>query len=245
MLQNGSYRLNEDRILLNSVTQACQLKNYQITTRFPIKKGLLNMLMDQLGNIFDKQPYLLILYQAIFITLYFGLFRIGELTAASGNHVVLAKDVHIGRDKNKLMFMLHTSKTHTKGHKPQIIKISETRCFQSTAATSQQTTHYRYCPFKMIKNYIDIRKHQVRDNEQFFVFADRSPVSANQLRTTLKSAIRSTGLNPDPYCVHGMHVAHSSDLLAAGVSVETIKKLSRWKSNSVYTYLKFEHNYSV
>ena len=151
MLQNGGYRLNEDRILLNSVTRACQLKNDQITRQFPIKKGLLNMLMDQLGNIFDKQPYLLILYRAIFITLYFGLFRIGELTAASGNHAVLAKDVCIGRNKNKLMFVLHTSKTHTKGHKPQIIKISKTRCFQSTAATSQQTTCYRYCPFKMIK----------------------------------------------------------------------------------------------
>ena len=76
------------------------------------------MLMDQLGNIFDKQMYLLILYQAIFITLYFGLFRIGELTAASGNHAVLAKDIHIGRNKNKLMFVLHTSKTHSCIWKP-------------------------------------------------------------------------------------------------------------------------------
>ena len=153
------------------------------------RPGLSSSSHCQLGNIFDKQPYLLILYRAIFITLYFGLFRIGELTAESGNHAVLAKDVCIGRNKNKLMFVLHTSKTHTKGHKPQIIKISETRCFQSTAATSQQTMCYRYCPFKMIKNYIDIRKHRVHDNEQFFVFTDRSLVSANQLRTTLKSAI--------------------------------------------------------
>ena len=39
-------------------------------------------------------------------------------------HVVKAKDVHIGINKDKLMFVLHSSKTHGKGTKPQIVKIN-------------------------------------------------------------------------------------------------------------------------
>ena len=60
--------------------------------------------------------------------MYFGMFRIGEMTESQ--HVVKAKDVHIGINKDKLMFVLHSSKMHGKGTKPQIVKIN---CFGANA----------------------------------------------------------------------------------------------------------------
>ena len=36
--------------------------------------------------------------------------------------------------------------------------------------------------------------------------------------------------------MHGIRLGHVTDLLNLGVSVETIKKLGRWKSNAVYVY---------
>ena len=118
MLQNGGYILNEDKVLLNSLTGACKLNNDHLKTRFPIKRGLLYMIMDQIRHIFDRQPYLSWLYQVIFITGYYGLFRVSELMKTLSGHQVRAKDVHIGKNKNKLLFVLHTSKMHTKGMKP-------------------------------------------------------------------------------------------------------------------------------
>ena len=53
------------------------------------------------------------LYQVLIITTYYGMFRIGEVTLS--DHVVKARDVHIALNKPKLLFVLHSSKTHTKG----------------------------------------------------------------------------------------------------------------------------------
>ena len=75
-----------------------------------------------MNKLFANQPYLLALYKAMYVTAYYGLFRVGELTLSE--HVVKAVDVHQGKNKDKLLFVLHTSKTHTRESKPQTITIS-------------------------------------------------------------------------------------------------------------------------
>ena len=122
----------------------------------------------------NQQPYLATLYKSVLSTMYFGLFRIGEVTES--DHVIKAKDVHIGKNKKKLMFILHSSKTHTPGVKPQIIKIT------SSQNIKQNNT---YCPFKLLQDYIQIRKKYKTANEQFFVFRDRSPLKVFHLRIVL------------------------------------------------------------
>ena len=72
----------------------------------------------------DTQPYLAHLYCALFSTAYYGLFHVGEIT--SGSHPVQVQNVHIGRNKNKVLFILLTSKTHGLYSKPQTIKITST-----------------------------------------------------------------------------------------------------------------------
>ena len=58
----------------------------------------------------------------MFTAAYYGLFRVGEIMLSE--HMVKAIDVHVDTNKNKLLFILRSSKTHTKGNHPQIIKIS-------------------------------------------------------------------------------------------------------------------------
>ena len=79
------------------------------------------MILRTTEQYFRDQPFLNMLYQALFATSYFGLFRVGELTL--GEHTVKARDVQIGKNKNKMLFILRTSKTHWKDAKPQMIKI--------------------------------------------------------------------------------------------------------------------------
>ena len=54
----------------------------------------------------------------------------------------------------------------------------------------------------------------------------------------LNQVLTDAGFNPKYYGMHAMHAGHAQDLLLLGLSIEMIKKIGRWKSNCVYTYLK-------
>ena len=68
----------------------------------------------------------------------------GEITA--GTHPVLAKDVHIAENKDKVLFVLHTSKTHGKRDKPQMVRITSNRNPNKASLTESER-----CPFAMLK----------------------------------------------------------------------------------------------
>ena len=59
------------------------------------------------------QMYLGRLYAALFSTTYYGLLHVSELT--SGAHPIKVGDVQIGMNKQKILFILRTSKTHNRG----------------------------------------------------------------------------------------------------------------------------------
>ena len=119
--------LNENKVLLTSLIKACKIHNDCIKTKLPIRKGLLTNLIQAVDKLYVTNPqlYLSAMYKALFCTAYFGMFRVRELTKSS--HTVKAKDVHIGINKKKLMFVLHSSKSHDEGNKPQVIKINAVR----------------------------------------------------------------------------------------------------------------------
>ena len=180
------------------------------------------------------QHYLNKLYKAVFSAAYYGLLRIGELTFSQ--HCLLAHNVHIGKNKEKLLFILNSLKTHSRGQKPQLIKIASTPI--PAAVKDKSIISKKHCPYSLIHDFIAIRPAQLLMNEPFFVFADRSPLPSAQLNKVLKALITRMGLNPKPYSMHSYHGSRASDLLKLGVSVETIKKIGCWKSNAVFTYLR-------
>ena len=104
ILLEDNYELNDNKSLISSLTRACRLHFDRVQLRLPIHQKLLNTLLHKVEILYDQQPYLSVLYRAIMSTAYFGMFRIGELT--SGNHPVLAQDVHVGDNKNKMLFVL-------------------------------------------------------------------------------------------------------------------------------------------
>ena len=240
VLMNVNEEINENSVLLSSLTRAYKLHNDRVTTKLPISKHMLWLILSGVTKLFDipPQPYLEILYKTLFMTAYFGLFRIGELTESA--HNVKAVDVHVGLNKDKLMFVLHSSKMHTKGVKPQIIKINAIGQLQEKLdRTSKIHTVRSLCPFQAIQQYIKVRKKRKINvpEEPFFIFNDRKAVKPNNFRFILKKAIRTMGLDDTFYSSQGFHSGRACDLLDMGISVETIRKLGRWKSTSVYTYL--------
>ena len=89
-----------------------------------------------------------------------------------------------------------------------------------------------------MREYATKRGSYDNDTEIFFIFSDGRPVSPNQFRSLLKVILNKAGFNPSLYSGHSFRIGRSNDLLKLGLSVETIKKLGRWKSNAVFKYLK-------
>ena len=185
---------------------------------------------------FSMQPYLRKLYAALYLTAYYGLFRVGEL--ATGDHPILAQNVHIATNKNKLLFYLETSKTHGKDKEPQMVKITAVQ--QKNTIDSKQKDN-DYCPFLALRSFLKVRPGFYSEQEAFFVFRDQWPIKPEQFRITLKKALQRAGLQDNLYNGHSFRAGRSIDLLNMGISVETIKKLGRWsiKSNAVFKYLRY------
>ena len=242
VLMDNGFDIKEDRFLISSLTKACRITNDEVRTRLPIQRGLLIILLRQVQVKFADQPYLSILYQTLLSTAYFGLFRVGELT--KGDHPVLAKDVHIEYNKRKLLFLLRSSKTHDKGSKPQIIKISSTKqksvksVKMSRCATNDLAGTELLCPYLLLRQYAIVRGLYDNDFEPFFIYRDKTPVRPTHMRNCLRTALSECGFNAMAYCTHSLRSGQSLDLLKLGLSVKTIKKLGRWKSNTVFKYLR-------
>ena len=226
VLKDNKIKLEEDQYLINSLTKACRLINgKQVRHRLPIQKPLLRIILKKVEEYYLKrnQPYLRIMYQCLLSTMYFGLFRVGELT--KGKHTVLARNVNIASNKKKFLFVLPTSKTTYRDSKPQLIKISSTPI---NNVNHQKSESQLPCPYELLRKYRKIRSNYVHDDEQFFVFADNSPVTPTHIRKCLKKMLKLAKFNDRNYSVHSLRAGRSCDLLKLGVSVETIKKIGCW-----------------
>ena len=173
LLENDK-EVHEDRFLLTSLTKACRFRNSEIVTRLPIQKWLTNIIVIETLRCFALQPYLASLYSAIFITAYYGMLHIREVT--KGSHPILARDVQIGINKKKILFILRSSKTHWIDSKPQLIKISSklTRQHNQSSMTrdSNNITAKNICPYQILLQYVDCRQPQKSNSEPFFIFQD-------------------------------------------------------------------------
>ena len=227
-------RLNQDQYLINSLTRACKLKNDSYRVRLPVQKDLLQIMLKKIQQHFlaEGQIYLMHLYMAMISTAYYGLFRVSEITHSE--HTIKAADVSIGINKCKLMFILRSTKTLYKSSKPQVVKISAT---SKTDESSTGKEKY-FCPYQLLNNYRQHRSKLSDREEEFFVFKDKSVVTAEHFRYIFKIILKLAGFDERLYGTHSLCAGRSIDLLEMGFSVETIKKMGRWKSNAVYAYLR-------
>ena len=82
VLKMDGYAWDDSLAALDIITKGCKLENDQLKIRLPIKLGLLEQILFEVEHKFESQPYLHRLYKALFSAAYYGLMRIGELTAS-------------------------------------------------------------------------------------------------------------------------------------------------------------------
>ena len=88
--------------------------------------------------------------------------------------------------------------------------------------------------FKFIWLHKEGTNHQMKIS----VFADHTAVKQQAFRSTLHKCFSLAGFEVQHFSGHSFCAERALDLLHYGLSVETIKKLGWWRSNSVYAYLK-------
>ena len=147
ILKSEHYKWTEDLVLLSILTRACRLQNDVLHCHLPIHKGLFELILFELQRIYDDQVYLRIWFSAVFCLAYYGLIRVGEL--AADDHPVRAKDVHMGTNKNKILLVLYSSKTHTRAQYPQKIKITAREDKYSVYNSTNQLGVF-FCPFMIV-----------------------------------------------------------------------------------------------
>ena len=176
------------------------------------------------------------LYSALFALAYYDLLRVGELTA--GEHPIRAKDIHVAHNKNKILIILYTSKTHGKESRPQEIKISSVTEDQDTQYELVRKYNRFFCPFQLLRKYMVARGEYDVLDEQLFIFSDCQPVRPSHANRVLNKVLKKLNQDDSLYSFHSFRVGRASDLFNKfNYSISRIKQIGRWKLSAVYRYL--------
>ena len=235
-LIDDGYAWDDQRVLVGSLTRACKLVNDRVMTRLPIHCGLLKVLLFEVQSIYanNGQQYIQLMYKTLFALSFYGMMRACKVTKVPNiNHVLKAKDVHAVGNKDKILLILHSSKTHDSSMRPQRIKI-----ISNISEKSGSYSRRHFCAFALTSQYISMRGDYDKDNEKFFIFSDGSPVTAEYAREVLKLVLTNIGLDPFNYGMHSFRVGRTSDLIKYNYSLEEMKCMGRWCSNTVYKYIR-------
>ena len=142
-------------------------------------------------------------------------------------------------NKRKLLFVLRSSKTHDVNVEPQLVKIASTKMKKFVTKQNNTVNVKQFCPYHLIQTYLAARGKYFSLNESFFILPDHSAVKQKSFRITLRKYLALAGFEVEFFSGHSFCMRRALHLLHYGLSVETIKKLGRWRSNSIYAYLKY------
>lgn len=229
MLLLDGIEINTRTVRLRALIKACKYENDRVIQRMPIKESLLMRIIRQVDVIFRDQPYLNSLYRCMITMGYFGMLRVGEM--ATGDHPLLARDVHLSHRDKKVQLILRTSKTHGLGDQPQYIKFDT---FDSKGILYNK----HFCPYEVVREFLQIRGPKLNDRDPLFVFRDNSPVKTFQLSAILKRAIDNLGIDSRDFGTHSLRIGHATQLDHRHVSLSEIRRRGRWKSNIIYRYIR-------
>ena len=163
---------------------------------------------------------------------YYGLLRVSELTLTKSGHAIKKRNIHTATNKDKILILLDSSKTHGAESRPQSVKISPNPEYPKNKAKSI------FCPFDITRTYIKIKGDYIDSDEQFLTFSDRSPVKSSHFRKTLKQTLLRLGLDHTLYDTHSFRIGRATDMMKAGYPIEHIKLSGRRKSNAVFKYIR-------
>jgi len=196
-------------------------------TRLPITKPILIQLVRSLQHT-NSSAVQHTLFTAMFLTAFYGFFRIGELASKSpesGNSVVQFKSLSF-LSMDGCIRSLNTTICHFKqntGNRPVDIIIA---CDSASP----------FCPVQAMLDYCKVRRFLSGP-----LFCPHNcPITVNQFNAQLRSCLSFCSLDSSRYKSHSFRIGtacHAADL---GFADSQIRALGRWKSDVFKLYIRNE-----
>lgn len=209
--------------IIKKMLEGCRRTRPRKDVRAPITEAILQKICSLLPDI-CYSIYEHYLFQAAYLTAYFGLLRVSELVFTSpmqANRPLLFSDVQVVNDPKALVVSIRASKTNQAGP-PTVLRIP-------------LSGHPSMCCVLAVQQFLHIRPANA---QYFFCHANGAPLTRSQFSGVLSRAIRNIGLPAKLYTSHSFRIGRASDLSSRGVSNDTIKKLGRWRSNAFNGYIR-------
>lgn len=124
-----------------------------------------------------------------------------------------------------------------------IIKTSAPGRDQPVLCLPYFTENNSICPATTLKDYLTITKHLRIGGSQNLLLTFKSPhkpATTQSISRWIKQVLASSGVDTSTFSAHSTRHASTSAAKAAGVSVDTIRKMAGWTQSST-TFAKFYH----
>jgi hypothetical protein len=187
--------------------------------RLPITIIILHRLV-QAVQVTISIPYHRHLIQSMFITAFFGLMRIGELTI--GKVKVISLKVNQVQFSNNQVILTIKHFKHNKAGRPVQIVLSPQQQVQ-------------ICPVAALTTYLQDRGSSPGP---LFCFPDGNPISRNFFTSRLSNALKFVGMDVTLYKSHSFRIGGSSYYASLGFSDSQIRVMGRWNSNAFIRYIR-------
>ena len=212
------------RFYIKKAMEGYKRQNWHSDTRLPITIDMLNDLCTSLSTVCYSY-YESVLFRAMFLVAFFGLFRISELVVVptlSSDCSLKASDVSFHNRSGIFIakLILKKSKNNQRGP-PQIITMSELQ-------------NKRLCPVNALQTYLKTKP----SSDSLFCHINSSPVTRFQFTTVLKKCLSYLGISSGRLLSHSFRIGAATYLHSMGISHDIIKKKGRWSSHSYKNYIR-------
>ena len=215
-----------DSFIIKKLREGSRRSNRSFDDRRPITFELLKRLQQVLPSV-CKSNFEATLFRAAFLLAYFGFLRVGEYACASqkcdGSHVLSVQDISF--DQACMYVRIRFSKTDQRGNST-LIRIEE----------MGDTVDLSMCPVRALRQYLAIRPKTA--GLPLFLHFDSEVLTKHQVNRVLKLCVSVLGLATQDFSPHSFRIGAATSAAMQGVQEEAIKRMGRWRSNSVRTYIR-------
>ena len=217
----GNYNDPSNHFAVQKTLSAVNRLTGKLDSRLPITLFILATLNESIEKTITNK-FQRVLLKAMFTTAFFGLFRIGEITSASGAGHVPALDIsQCQMFEDKMEITIKHFKHNVSQH-PIIL-------------TLHRQTDALICPVTAMQDYLSIRG---LSPGPLFCFMSIKPVSRNFFAQKLKFCLNFCGFNVKRYKCHSFRIGGASYFYSLGYSEAQLKTLGRWNSNAFLAYIR-------
>ena len=198
----------------------------QADVRMPISRPLLYELVRALQHT-SPSAYRRSLFGAMFMTAFYGFFRIGELSCNSKQQV----DTVVQFDQ--VTFLKQSSRVTAV--KIVITKFKHNTNNRPFVITIESEPSEQFCPVQTLIDYIKLRGYH---QGPLFTCAAGGAISTNNFNTELRRALNFCGLDCSRYKSHSFRIGAACHASEKGFSDSQIRALGRWSSDAFRTYIR-------